>query len=92
MNQDAAEVVALQALGWLMSHEELGPVFIGASGASVEDIKARAGESAFLVSVLDFIVMDDAHVVEFCDSAGLSYDMPMQALHSMPGQAIPNWT
>ena len=92
MNQDAAEVVAIQALGWLMSHEELGPVFMGASGASVEDIKARASETAFLVSVLDFILMDDTHVVDFCDSAGIGYDVPMQALHSLPGQAVPNWT
>ena len=92
MNQTQAEVVGLQALGWLIGNDDLRSVFLGASGATVDDLKTRASDSDFLASVLEFILMDDAHVTGFCDANGLSYDTPMLALYSLPGQAVPNWT
>ncbi|MBV1865943.1 MAG: DUF3572 domain-containing protein [Rhodobacteraceae bacterium] len=92
MKQDQAEVIGLQALGWLIGNDDLRGVFLGASGASVDDLKTRAGDSDFLASILDFILMDDAHIIGFCDANSLAYDLPMQALHSLPGQGVPNWT
>lgn len=92
MKQEQAEVVGLQALAWLIGNDDLCPVFLGASGASVEDLKTRAGDADFLASVLDFILLDDAHVTGFCDANGLSYNVPMIAMHSLPGQEVPNWT
>ncbi len=91
MKQEQAEVIGLQALVWLIENEELRPVFLGASGATIDDLKTRAGDSDFLASVLDFILMDDDHVTGFCDANGLPYETPMQALHSLPGQGVPNW-
>lgn len=92
MKQEQAEVIGLQALAWLIGNDDLRDVFLGASGTSVDDLKSRTGDSDFLASVLDFILMDDAHVMGFCDATGLPYETPMQALHSLPGQAMPNWT
>lgn len=92
MQQDAAETIALRALGWLAGHEDLLPVFLGSSGASADDLRERAGDVVFLASVLDFLTMDDAWVVEFCDYAGLAYDQPMRARQSLPGGAQVNWT
>jgi len=92
MKHEQAEVIGLQALAWLIGNDELGPVFLGASGATLEDMKNRAGDSDFLASVLDFILLDDTNIIGFCDENGLSYDMPMLALHSLPGQGVPNWT
>ena len=76
---EAAETLALKALGWLAGNEELMPVFMGATGASVDDLKERAGDPAFLASVLDFITMDDQWVISFCDTLGLDYTAPMTA-------------
>lgn len=92
ISPENAETIALQALGWLAANEELMPVFLGASGASVDDLKAQAGDPAFLGSVLDFITMDDAWVVQFCDSASLEYTVPMMARMALPGGAQMNWT
>ena len=92
MKTEDAETIALQALTWLVGNEDLCPVFLGATGASVDDIKSRTGDPAFLASVLDFLMMDDQNIVAFCDSVGLDYSQPMQALHSLPGQEVPNWT
>jgi hypothetical protein len=87
-----AETVALQALAWLVANDELLPVFLGATGAGVDDLRARAGEAEFLSSVLDFLMMDDAWVMAFCDAAGVAYETPMQARMSLPGGAQVHWT
>ncbi len=92
MRQESAETIAIQALAWLVGNDELLPVFLGASGASVEDMKQRASAPEFLISLLDFVMMDDGWVTEFCDQAGLPYTAPMQARQALPGGAEINWT
>ncbi len=92
MNQKQAEIRALSVLAWLVCNEELLPVFLGATGASEDDLRTRAGESEFLGSVLDFLMMDDAWVIEYCDGEGLPYDTPMRARQSLPGGADVSWT
>ena len=90
--QESAETIALQALGWLAGNEDLFPVFLGATGASVTDLAASAKQPAFLGSVLDFLVMDDAWVMAFCDAVNLPYTAPMQARAALPGGEQMNWT
>ena len=92
MQRDAAETVGLQALGWLAGNEDLLPVFLGSTGASSEDLRAGAADPAFLGSVLDFLTMDDAWVVAFCDAAGLPYEAPMRARAARPGGGQVHWT
>jgi hypothetical protein len=55
-------------------------------------LRAGAGDPAFLGSVLDFLMMDDAWVVAFCDAAGIAYTVPMQARAALPGGAVTHWT
>jgi len=92
MTQDQAETLALQALGWLAGNDELMPVFLGASGAALDDLKTRAGDPAFLLSVLEFLTMDDTWVIAFCDAHGQPYTAPMQAREALPGGAQTHWT
>ncbi|MFT7058673.1 MAG: hypothetical protein ACJASV_001175 [Pseudorhodobacter sp.] len=90
--QDSAEILALQVLEWLAADEELFPVFLGATGASVNDLASSAQNSAFLVSVLDFLLMDDAWIMAFCDARHLRYEAPMQARAALPGGEHIHWT
>lgn len=92
MKVEQAETVALQALGWLAGQDELFPLFLGATGASAEQMAEAAGKPAFLGAVLDFLLQDDAWIVGFCDMAGLDYTLPMQARAALPGGALPHWT
>lgn len=92
MTPDQAETVALQALAWLAGNDELMPIFLGSSGASLEELGRRARDPAFLGAVLDFVLMDDAWVVNFCDTAGIGYNLPMQARAVLPGGEAVNWT
>ena len=90
MTPEQAEIVALQALGWVVGEEDLRDVFLGATGASVEDLRSRAADVDFQGSVLGFLLMDDAWVMRFCDAHNLDYQTPFEAQQSLPGQGTPH--
>lgn len=92
MTPERAETIALQALGWLAADDDLCATFLGASGASVEDMRVRATESAFLASVLGFLTQNDDWIIGFCDTVGLGYDQPLRALYALPGSERVEWT
>ncbi|GFE65421.1 DUF3572 domain-containing protein [Litoreibacter roseus] len=92
MNKDQAEAIAISALGWIAASDEMTGIFLGATGASLGDIRAQIKDPAFQGSVLDFLMMDDAWVREFCDSSGFDYMDPQRARQMLPGGDLPNWT
>jgi hypothetical protein len=92
MQQEQAEVIALQGLAWLAGNDDLCPTFLGASGGSVDDLRDRATDPAFLGAVLEFITMDDAWVMAFCNTIGLAYELPLQARYALPGAQNIHWT
>ncbi|KUP92049.1 DUF3572 domain-containing protein [Tritonibacter horizontis] len=89
---DRAEVLSLKALSWLAANDELLPVFLNASGASLADLRARVEDAAFLGAVLDFLLMDDAWVMAFCDSEGVAYTTLVEARAALPGGDQMHWT
>jgi Protein of unknown function (DUF3572) len=92
MQQDAAQVLALQVLAWLAAEDEVFPLFLGSTGASLADLRARASDPEFLGAVLDFLLMDDRWVVAFCDGHGRPYTAPQDARAVLPGGAETHWT
>lgn len=92
MQQNSAEQIALRALAWLAGNDDLLPVFLGASGASLADLKAQAADPEFQASVLDFLLMDDAWVIACCDALSLPYESLGRARVTLPGGVLPDWT
>lgn len=92
MKQELAETRALAILAWLAGQEDLFPVFLGASGATEADVRARAGEPDFLAAVLDFLLMDDAWVIACAADQGWRPDEIMVIRAGLPGGDLPNWT
>ena len=60
--------------------------------AALGDLRGRAREPEFLASVLDFLLMDDAWIMRFCEETGAACDAPMQARMALPGGARVEWT
>ena len=92
MHQENAQVIALQALEWVAGNDELFPVFLGASGASIEDVRNRAGDSEFQLAVLDFLLMDDDWVLAFSQAMSIDPQSVWTARQSMPGGGDLHWT
>ncbi|MEL6678258.1 MAG: DUF3572 domain-containing protein [Pseudomonadota bacterium] len=92
MNRDAAEALSVSVLGWMATDDERLMAFLGASGASVEDLRTRAQDPDFLGFILDFLLQDEATLIAFCDHEGLDYDAPARARAALPGGDLPHWT
>ncbi|MDX8351013.1 DUF3572 domain-containing protein [Cognatiyoonia sp. IB215182] len=92
MGPEQAQIIALKALGWLAGTEELCSVFLGSTGGSADDLREQASDPSFQASVLEFLTMDDAWVVAFCDAHDLAYDQPLRARYALPGAEQVNWT
>ncbi|WP_213684128.1 DUF3572 domain-containing protein [Roseicyclus sp.] len=92
MKQETAEIRAMGMLGWLAGQEALLPVFLGATGASEDDLRARAGEAEFLASVVDFVMMDDVWVIDCATDQGWPPAQIMEIRAALPGGDLPAWT
>jgi len=88
----SAEIFALKALEWLVGNDELFIIFLGSSGASIQDVTLGAKDPDFLGSILDFILMDDAWIKEFCEAESFKFNAPYMARQHLPGGDLPNWT
>jgi hypothetical protein len=42
--------------------------------------------------MLEFLTMDDAWIIAFCDSIDLGYDKPLRARYALPGTEQTEWT
>ena len=87
-----SEVIALQALTWLVAQDELCPIFLAATGASEADLRERITDTDFLGSVLDFLLQDDTWVIAFCDHHAFAYDLVIRARALLPGGDQVHWT
>lgn len=90
--QESAQTLALQALGWLAAQDEAFDAFLAASGLGRDDLRSRAGDAEVLGAVLDFLLSDEALLLQFCADSGLRPDAPMQARAALPGGDAPFWT
>ena len=92
LTQETAEILGINALGWLAGHDELFPIFQGATGADVAAIRDGAVSKETLIAVLDFILMDDDWIKEFCDAHNHDYLHPLMAREILGGGDNPHWT
>lgn len=92
MQEDAAQTIALQALGWIASNDDLFPTFLAATGASLTELRDRATDPLFLAAVLDFLLQEDPWVLDFCSQTGLPPANLQSARAALPGGDLPHWT
>lgn len=92
MQQDFAETQALALLAWLAGQDDILPLFMGATGVGEDDLRARTGEPEFLASVLDFLLMDDAWVIQGAEATGVAAQDFAMIRAALPGGNLPNWT
>ena len=92
MNAEKAEIVGIQALGWLISNDDVSGAFLNMSGLSVDELKTRAGDPEFLGFVLEFLLSDEASLLTFCEDNSLPNESVAQARAALPGGDVYNWT
>ena len=69
--REVAEIVAIQALSFIAGDPERLGMFLAETGIGPQSLRAAASDPQFLVSVLDFVLRDDATVKAFATSSEL---------------------
>lgn len=92
MKQDQAEALALQALAHIAGRDDLFDAFFFVSGAQPGELRRRAGDPVFLGAVLDFVLQEDARVIELAAELGVAPQDVAVARASLPGGQLPHWT
>ena len=69
--REAAEAIAIQALGYLAGDPERLGRFLALSGLEGTDIRAAAAQPGFLAGVLDHVAGDEALLTAFAGEAGI---------------------
>lgn len=89
---DAAQVMALEALSWILGRDDLLGNFLNNTGASPQDLAQLAKQPLFLGAVLDFLMEDDQRVIEFCADHSHPLTSVQAARASLPGAQYMHWT
>lgn len=92
ISKDAAAVTALRAMEFLAGSDDLLGVFLGATGLDRDALAQQLAEPEFQAAVLDFLLMDDAWVLDFAAFAELPPETVQQARAALPGGGVPHWT
>jgi hypothetical protein len=85
MTTDTAETLALEALGHLAGAEEDFDRFLTVSGLDAASLRARASEPEVLAAVLDFLLRNEALLVDFCETASVPAKDVHMAHHLLGG-------
>lgn len=85
---EEAEIIALNALGFLASEPERLQRFMDLAGLSVEAIRANAADKAFLGGLLDYILSDQTLLLIFAEEHGLKPERIVQIRRKLPGASV----
>lgn len=88
LTREDAETLALRALVHLAEREDLFLRFVALTGMSVDEVRARIGDGATLGAVLDFMLGDEALVIEFATACELPPDTVAKARALLPGAPV----
>ena len=89
---EVAEVLAIQALGFIAQDEERLGRFLALTGMGPAEIREAARERHFLAGVLDYVNGDEELLVAFADHAGIDAGtivIARRALAEAGGEGIP---
>lgn len=83
---EAAEMLAIQALGFIAEDPERLAGFFASTGIAAEEIRAAAGEPGFLAGVLEHMLGDESLLIAFALSAGIDPAEVARARSALGGQ------
>ena len=92
MDREIAETRALEVLTWVLSQDDLIQVFMGATGASQDDLRSNTLSHEFLISILDFVLMDDRWVISCSKFLNIDPSQIQLIRVSLDGGQKVNWT
>ncbi len=72
MTPDAAEILSLQALGWLAGDAAALDRFLALTGIGAADLRAGAGTPDMARAVIEFLLLNEGFMLQFCEDASVA--------------------
>jgi Protein of unknown function (DUF3572) len=85
--REAAEMLAIQALGFIAAEPERLEAFLAATGLTLERLRESATEPDFLGGVLEHMLADESLLLAFAESAAIDPAAVARARNALGG----NW-
>jgi len=83
---EQAEILAIQALSYLIDAQEELQRMMMATGMDTEALTQSAQSRDGLAGVLGYICQDESILLGFCEAVRIQPDEPMRALHVLQKQ------
>lgn len=90
-SKQAAQELAFEALLYLAERPELMRAFLANTGFQAEDMRKLAQDPEFGLHVLDFLVEDDARILDFAETANIRPEQVMTARTALAGPGSFGW-
>ena len=68
---ESAEILALEALGWLAADEDAMARFLSLSGSNLASLRQAAGSRDVARAILDFLLSNEALLLRFCEATSM---------------------
>ncbi len=86
LTAEGAELLAIDALGWLAGDEEALERFMALTGVDPGQLRQAAADPAFLTGVLDYFANDERLVVAYATHAGIPPERLLVARQVLSGE------
>jgi hypothetical protein len=87
-SREAAENIAIQALGYLATDPTQLERFLALTGLDLASIRNAAAQPGFFAGVLDHIASDESLMIAFATEAGIS---PLEIERARAALSGPRW-
>ncbi|AQS41307.1 MAG: Hypothetical protein BHV28_06020 [Candidatus Tokpelaia hoelldobleri] len=84
-NQEEAEELAIEALGFIAQDNELTGRFLALTGLAGDDIRQAVATPGFQAGVLEFLLSHEPTLLAFCSAALKDPQQVAQAFALLPG-------
>ncbi len=88
MDQNRAEIIAVEALSFLAADEGRLRRLLDWTGLTVEELRARAADPTILGGVLDYLLAHEALIMAFAEEANIDPQEPGRARALLPGASL----
>lgn len=84
--REEATALAIDALGFLAGDPDRLSRFLALTGLEAHELRAAASEPSFFVALLDFILADEATVLDFAASSSIRPERIGEARRALAGR------
>lgn len=90
-DETGPETVAVAALAWIASNEDMLNRFLALTGISAGQIRAASAEPGFLAGVLDFLLAHEPSLMAFCNETETDPETVQRAREVLLGNPGDEW-